>query len=165
MFGKDECEIIPKIIQKDLSPRSSLPETFVTVRCVALPVAVYASMSSCLHWLVQALTDGPRRKGSLTAMVNYYRNAFTPASLLMQLPLVECPVSILWGERDHALGRDLAEASAAYVKNRSTRYADHSRSLSVLDLGYLIAVCCPLLVFLLVVGGDMYRERERERES
>jgi len=49
--------------------------------------------------------------GALTAMVNWYRAAFRSASLRLPGPRVSVPTLMLWGARDIALGREMAQPS------------------------------------------------------
>ena len=51
--------------------------------------------------------------GAMSAMLNWYRALFRHPAGLPAHPRFEMPVQILWGERDFALGRELAEVSLA----------------------------------------------------
>jgi epoxide hydrolase 4 len=57
--------------------------------------------------------------GALTAMLNYYRAAFRPASSSRGggMPPVTAPTLVIWGERDRFLGAELAEPHPADVPN------------------------------------------------
>ena len=58
--------------------------------------------------------------GTATAAINYYRALFrrNPLELrrLLRQP-VNCPVLVIWGERDRYLGRELAEPPAQWVSD------------------------------------------------
>ena len=49
--------------------------------------------------------------GALTGMINYYRAALrrSPRGALARMRPIDCPVLVIWGERDRYLGRELAE--------------------------------------------------------
>ncbi len=49
--------------------------------------------------------------GAMTAMLNWYRALFRRPYRLPSHPVLPMPVMILWGARDFALGRELAERS------------------------------------------------------
>ncbi|WP_437803740.1 alpha/beta fold hydrolase [Sorangium sp. So ce693] len=98
-------------------------------------------------WLRAAVKDDPRRPGAvsdedlahyveawsqpgaLTAMINYYRALFRPASLrgLGRPPRIDAPTLVIWGEHDRYLGSELAEPDPALVPNaRVARVPDAS---------------------------------------
>ncbi len=59
--------------------------------------------------------------GALTAMLGWYRAVWRSRRQLLasraQFNRIEAPVLVLWGERDLALGVELAEASVPYLAN------------------------------------------------
>jgi pimeloyl-ACP methyl ester carboxylesterase len=79
--------------------------------------------------VLDAYAQGWRRPGALTAMLGWYR-AFLGAQLrrlgrLPRLRRIETPGLIIWGERDAALGVELAEQSAALLtRGRLERLPD-----------------------------------------
>jgi epoxide hydrolase 4 len=66
--------------------------------------------------------------GALTAAINYYR-----AMRLRQrrdvpggMPAVEAPVLVVWGDRDHVLGPELADPGPRYAPNRRVEHLPHA---------------------------------------
>lgn len=57
------------------------------------------------------------KKGAMTAMLNWYRALIGRPYFLPVTPHLQMPVLILWGARDLALGRALAEASLRLCEN------------------------------------------------
>jgi pimeloyl-ACP methyl ester carboxylesterase len=57
------------------------------------------------------------QEGALTSMLNWYRALFRQPVSLPERPVFSMPVLILWGGRDFALGRELAEASLKLCEN------------------------------------------------
>ncbi len=57
--------------------------------------------------------------GALTAMLNYYRAALrqTPRAATARLRPIDAPTLVIWGDRDTALGSELAEPEARWVKD------------------------------------------------
>jgi pimeloyl-ACP methyl ester carboxylesterase len=70
---------------------------------------------------IEAYKDAASRRGALTAMLNYYRNAFTnlpqQESLLLQVPTL-----MIWGEQDKALGKELTYGTEEYVRDFQIHY-------------------------------------------
>jgi pimeloyl-ACP methyl ester carboxylesterase len=68
--------------------------------------------------------------GAATAMLNYYRAAFRqlPRRAQERIRPIRAPTLVIWGERDRALGADLAEPDRADVPNleRVVRMPDAS---------------------------------------
>jgi pimeloyl-ACP methyl ester carboxylesterase len=59
------------------------------------------------------------RPDAITTMINYYRGIFrqTPRRAERRLQPIAAPTLVIWGERDRALGADLAEPDAHDVPN------------------------------------------------
>ncbi|HEX7976697.1 MAG TPA: alpha/beta hydrolase [Anaerolineales bacterium] len=57
------------------------------------------------------------KKGAMTAMLNWYRALFRRPYSLPPAPRLQMPIMMLWGARDIALGRVLAEASIRLCEN------------------------------------------------
>jgi epoxide hydrolase 4 len=57
--------------------------------------------------------------GALTAMLNYYRAALrqNPRAATARLRPIDAPTLVIWGDRDTALGSELAEPQARWVKD------------------------------------------------
>lgn len=55
------------------------------------------------------------RPGVVEAAVNYYRAALRQSRRPPAYPLIPCPVLLLWGERDGALGVELTEGTDHFV--------------------------------------------------
>jgi pimeloyl-ACP methyl ester carboxylesterase len=57
--------------------------------------------------------------GALTGMVNYYRAALrqSPRRTLERMNQIDCPVLVIWGERDQYLGPELAQPEPRWVSN------------------------------------------------
>jgi pimeloyl-ACP methyl ester carboxylesterase len=75
-----------------------------------------------------------RQPGALTAMLGWYRAARVSGRQVeetrKQFEVIQPPTLILWGERDVALGVDLAEASVSYLANgRLVRFPQSSHWL------------------------------------
>lgn len=67
------------------------------------------------------------RPGALQAALNYYRAALR--SRLFSAPSyapVSCPTLMLWGEKDEALGRELAEDTRRWARDLELRFLDAS---------------------------------------
>jgi pimeloyl-ACP methyl ester carboxylesterase len=59
------------------------------------------------------------QRGALTGMINYYRAALrqSPRKALERMNPINCPVLVIWGERDRHLGRELARPDPKWVPN------------------------------------------------
>ncbi len=63
--------------------------------------------------------------GALRAMLNWYRGSVLSAKQFISrrdVPLIETPTLLLWGEQDTALGRELSEGTEEYVADLTVRY-------------------------------------------
>lgn len=71
---------------------------------------------------LEAYKDAVAKRGALTAMVNYYRNAL---SGLIGQPVwdkLNVPTLLLWGENDVALSTELTYGTEAYVEDLCIEY-------------------------------------------
>ncbi len=57
--------------------------------------------------------------GALKGMIDYYRAALrqSPRKALGRMSPINCPVLVIWGERDRHLGRELAQPGPTWVPN------------------------------------------------
>lgn len=65
------------------------------------------------------------KPGALTAMLNYYRQAFPDILLNLdqqQWGVLDIPTLMIWGEQDTALGKELTYGTDDYVSNLEIRY-------------------------------------------
>ncbi|MGQ4647002.1 alpha/beta fold hydrolase [Lyngbya aestuarii] len=69
---------------------------------------------------IEAYKNAAAKRGALTAMVNYYRNAFKGGQTNWRV--LEVPTLMIWGEEDTALGKELTYGTSEYVKNLQIRY-------------------------------------------
>ena len=62
--------------------------------------------------------------GALKGMLDYYRAALrqSPGSALARMSPIDAPVLVIWGERDSALGRELAQPEPKWVPNARVEY-------------------------------------------
>ena len=62
-----------------------------------------------------------REPGALTAMINYYRAAFSGGGARRQrslgYPKIDVPTLVIWGEQDSALGVETLDGTSEYVSN------------------------------------------------
>jgi epoxide hydrolase 4 len=66
-----------------------------------------------------------RMPGALTAMLNWYRAAFRSSLLwrsVENLPVIETPTLLIWGENDVALDKSTTEGTDRFVRNLTMRY-------------------------------------------
>ncbi len=57
---------------------------------------------------LRAFTDAFSKPGALTGAINWYRNMFKPGRPLgREFPPISVPALLIWGTRDHFLGREL----------------------------------------------------------
>ncbi len=70
---------------------------------------------------IEAYKDAASRRGALTAMLNYYRNAF-PSMTLRDWSVLQVPTLMIWGEEDTALGKELTYGTQEFVRDFQIRY-------------------------------------------
>ncbi|MBW4660924.1 MAG: alpha/beta hydrolase [Drouetiella hepatica Uher 2000/2452] len=70
---------------------------------------------------LEAYKDAAAKRGALTAMVNYYRNALQSGGD-RQWGILKVPTLLIWGEQDMALGIELTYGTEEYVENLTIRY-------------------------------------------
>jgi pimeloyl-ACP methyl ester carboxylesterase len=82
-----------------------------------------------------------QQKGSLTAMLNWYRALLRQPFQLPANPRLEMPVLLMWGGRDFALGLELAEESIKLCPNgrlkvfpQANHWVQHEEALEVTRL-------------------------------
>ena len=71
---------------------------------------------------LEAYKDAAAKRGALTAMLNYYRNAFSNVLSQQNWSVIEVPTLLIWGEKDIALGKELTYGTEAYVEDLQIRY-------------------------------------------
>ncbi|HEY9727018.1 MAG TPA: alpha/beta hydrolase [Chroococcales cyanobacterium] len=70
---------------------------------------------------IEAYKDAAAKRGALTAMINYYRNAFT-GIMQREWSLLDVPTLMIWGKQDTALGKELTYGTEEYVRDFQIRY-------------------------------------------
>lgn len=70
---------------------------------------------------IDAYKNAAAKPGALTAMINYYRNAFSSFQQ-QEWTLLDVPTLMIWGEEDTALGKELTYGTEEYVKDFQIRY-------------------------------------------
>lgn len=70
---------------------------------------------------IEAYKNAASRRGALTAMLNYYRNAFSNMGK-QSWGILQVPTLMIWGEEDTALGKELTYGTQEYVKDFQIRY-------------------------------------------
>jgi len=70
---------------------------------------------------IEAYKDAASRPDALTAMLNYYRNAFSTMGL-RDWSVLQVPTLMIWGEEDTALGKELTYGTEKYVRDFQIRY-------------------------------------------
>ena len=70
---------------------------------------------------IEAYKDAAAKRGALTAMVNYYRNAFWSFGQ-QNWGLLDVPTLMIWGEEDAALGKELTYGMQEFVRDFQIRY-------------------------------------------
>ncbi|MFB2773372.1 alpha/beta fold hydrolase [Pelatocladus sp. BLCC-F211] len=71
---------------------------------------------------IEAYKNAAAKRGSLTAMLNYYRNIFQDQMFNKSLGILEVPTLMIWGESDTALGKELTYGTEAYVRDLQIKY-------------------------------------------
>ncbi|MBD2773281.1 alpha/beta fold hydrolase [Iningainema tapete] len=71
---------------------------------------------------IEAYKNAVAKRGALTAMLNYYRNAFKQGMLNKSWGILEVSTLLIWGEKDKALGKELTYGTEAYVKDFHIKY-------------------------------------------
>ncbi|TFI55355.1 alpha/beta hydrolase [Mastigocladus laminosus UU774] len=71
---------------------------------------------------IEAYKDAAAKRGSLTAMLNYYRNIFQDQMFNKTWGVLEVPTLMIWGENDTALGKELTYGTEAYVRDLQIKY-------------------------------------------
>ena len=71
-----------------------------------------------------AYRDAAAKPGALTAMINYYRQAFKSlfSTQQPQWDILQVPTLTIWGESDTALGKELTYGTEEYVSDWRVRY-------------------------------------------
>jgi pimeloyl-ACP methyl ester carboxylesterase len=70
---------------------------------------------------IEVYKDAAAKRGALTAMLNYYRNAFTSFQQ-QDWSLLDVPTLMIWGEEDAALGKELTYGTQEFVRDCQIRY-------------------------------------------
>jgi pimeloyl-ACP methyl ester carboxylesterase len=73
---------------------------------------------------IEAYKNAAAKRGALTAMLNYYRNALDGlfADNRSQWQVLNIPTLIIWGENDTALGKELTYGTESYVSDLQIKY-------------------------------------------
>lgn len=68
---------------------------------------------------IQPYVDALKVPGALTAALNYYRAAIrrVVTGRVPKTVVIDCPVLVIWGDRDRYLGKEMAEPPARFVPN------------------------------------------------
>jgi pimeloyl-ACP methyl ester carboxylesterase len=69
-----------------------------------------------------AYKEAIAKPGALTAMLNYYRNAFQQRIVNREWGILNVPTLMIWGEDDTALGKELTYGTEAYVRDFQIKY-------------------------------------------
>ncbi len=102
---------LPALPEKMVGNKDFFPRTFQ--RMCTNPNAVSATD-------IEEYRKAFAQPGALTAAINYYRATFRGLSSQPQLPKIQAPVLMLWGEKDTALGKELTYNTAAYCTQPPT---------------------------------------------
>jgi pimeloyl-ACP methyl ester carboxylesterase len=91
-----------------------LPELLIA-RQQAIPfvkaIAATARRGAFSREELDQLREAWLQPGALTGMINWYRAAFRHQPSPPPSPRVKVPMMLIWGARDHALGRQMAPES------------------------------------------------------
>jgi epoxide hydrolase 4 len=71
---------------------------------------------------IDAYKDAAAKRGALTAMLNYYRNASEHKMFKENWGILQVPTLMIWAEKDTALGKELTYGTEAYVKDFQIKY-------------------------------------------
>ena len=73
---------------------------------------------------LEAYKDAAAQRGALTAMFNYYRNVVSElfSDKQRKWDVLNIPTLMIWGENDHALGKELTDGTEKYVNNLQIKY-------------------------------------------
>ena len=68
---------------------------------------------------IQPYVEALKTPGALTAALNYYRAAMRRVftGRVPKTVVIECPVLVIWGDKDRYLGKELADPPARFVPN------------------------------------------------
>ena len=108
-----------------------LPEFILGRKDAAIIERAFVDMAVDVSQFPKAVTDVYRRNakipGALNRMVNYYRALLRrrpkhPALVGGQMPLIETPTLIVWGEEDTALSKSLTYGTDKFVRELTIRY-------------------------------------------
>ena len=70
---------------------------------------------------IEAYKNAAAKRGALTAMLNYYRNALSNFRQ-QDWSLLQVPTLMIWGEEDKALAKELTYGTEAYVRDFQIHY-------------------------------------------
>lgn len=108
-----------------------LPEKLLTFNKAALIGEMFRQRAVDKTRFPDRVRDHYRKnaliRGAITAMLNYYRAlprklSAASAARLATPPLLKTPTLMIWGEEDHALGKELTYGTANLVKNFTMSY-------------------------------------------
>jgi pimeloyl-ACP methyl ester carboxylesterase len=74
---------------------------------------------------IAAYREAIQQPGAATAALNYYRNWFQPR-VLRTFDVLEVPTLMIWGDRDVALGKELARGTERYVRRLTLHHVPDS---------------------------------------
>jgi pimeloyl-ACP methyl ester carboxylesterase len=105
-----------------------LPEWLLSVHDHALIAWMFRSMavdkSRFPDEVLREYRSTAAEPGALTAMVDYYRAMLRTDRAVAQreMPVIEVPTLLLWGEADSALGKELTYGTGQHVRDLTLRY-------------------------------------------
>ena len=71
---------------------------------------------------IEAYKNAAAKRGALTAMLNYYREAISSLFEERDWGVLDVPTLMAWGEEDTALGKELTFGTDVYVRDFQVRY-------------------------------------------
>ncbi len=71
---------------------------------------------------INTYKNAAAKPNAITAMLNYYRNIFQAFRLNKNWSILQVPTLMIWGENDTALGKELTDGTATYVKDLKIKY-------------------------------------------